>query len=539
MSSKYNLLEESWIPVITKNGDLRQIAPWQITEEENSDNPIIEIASPRPDYDGVLIQFLIGLIQVAFPPCSEQEIVTREREFISPEELKKSLEKYRDAFYLSGNGFRFMQEKALANEDKRTDISQILIEYPGENTEKENRDHFIHRGRIRVLCPSCVASALFCLQINGAAGGSGHRTSLRGGGPLTTIIKGPTVWKTVCRNLLTRDKLNLNGGDPEKRDLKYIFPWMMVPAINSEKGKTTVPDDMSPFHGFWSMPKRIYLFFEEKEEECSFCGEVSDMVCSKYIQKTKGINYGGSWKHPLTPYRKDNNELISLKPQSGGFSYRYWIGWIQKDNKTSPAKVVDNFLNYYRYRDIKEFPRIKGFGYDMDNAKALCWYEGEMPVIWIEEQYSARYQSVIAQFIETAQYIVGQLVNAIKKVAIGKIGNDNKWKYGKSFGTSSIREESSSSFWKETEPFFYESLLEIRKSLLKKVDVEEIDEIKLDWLKEIRNRAIKIFDIYSSDGNYDAIDPYKIVRARNELERFTSSSSKKIEKVLGIVTKEA
>lgn len=93
------------------------------------------------------------------------------------------------AFEFDGAGPRFMQDFALP--DGASDsfgISALFIETPGENALRKNKDHFIKRGGITALCPCCAATALLTLQINAPAGGAGHRTGLRGGGPLTTLL---------------------------------------------------------------------------------------------------------------------------------------------------------------------------------------------------------------------------------------------------------------------------------------------------------------------------------------------------------------
>jgi CRISPR system Cascade subunit CasA len=58
-----NLISERWIPVRHADGSHERIAPWQLTDGVGGDNPIVAVASPRPDFDGALTQFLIGLLQ--------------------------------------------------------------------------------------------------------------------------------------------------------------------------------------------------------------------------------------------------------------------------------------------------------------------------------------------------------------------------------------------------------------------------------------------------------------------------------------------
>lgn len=38
-------------------------------------------------------------------------------------------------------------------------ISSLLIESPGENTIKNNSDHFIKRDHVRLMCPHCAGLA--------------------------------------------------------------------------------------------------------------------------------------------------------------------------------------------------------------------------------------------------------------------------------------------------------------------------------------------------------------------------------------------
>ena len=70
----YNLLVEPWIPVRRRSGERSWIAPWQVTEVED---PPLSIDTGRPDFDGALIQFLIGLVQTAAAPETKKVPVYR------------------------------------------------------------------------------------------------------------------------------------------------------------------------------------------------------------------------------------------------------------------------------------------------------------------------------------------------------------------------------------------------------------------------------------------------------------------------------
>ncbi len=50
-----NLIHDCWLPIRHTNGETNLIAPWQITENHDT-NPIIAFNAPRPDFNGALIR---------------------------------------------------------------------------------------------------------------------------------------------------------------------------------------------------------------------------------------------------------------------------------------------------------------------------------------------------------------------------------------------------------------------------------------------------------------------------------------------------
>ena len=96
----------------------------------------------------------------------------------------------------------FQVGPVIVPNDLRSPIAALLIEQPGDKTLKDNTDLFIHRGQMQSLCPACAAAALYTLQAFAPSGGKGHRTSMRGGGPLSTLLKGRNLWESVWLNVL-------------------------------------------------------------------------------------------------------------------------------------------------------------------------------------------------------------------------------------------------------------------------------------------------------------------------------------------------
>lgn len=56
-------------------------------------------------------------------------------------------------------------------ESENSSISGLLVDSPGGNTLKLNKDHFIKRDSYQRFCPHCTAMALFTVQTNSPAAG--------------------------------------------------------------------------------------------------------------------------------------------------------------------------------------------------------------------------------------------------------------------------------------------------------------------------------------------------------------------------------
>ncbi len=311
MMKMINLMIDPWIPVRREDGMETCIAPWQIVEPEN---PAIALAAQRPDFNGALMQFLIGLLQTAATPPNHNDWADWLEQPPSVEELKARFSRFSESFELSGDGPCFMQDfNPLEGEPKP--ISALLIDAPGGKSLKDNTDHFVKRGEVAGLCAACAATALFTLQTNAPSGGVGHRTSLRGGGPLTTLVvldpEGSrlkeTLWRNLWLNVLDAQAVASMTGNNEKLAGSDIFPWLAPTRTSESKaGCDTTPKDAHPLQMFWGMPRRIRFDWSDAAVgECDLCGKTDDLVVRCYVTTNYGINYAGAWQHPLSPHYID------------------------------------------------------------------------------------------------------------------------------------------------------------------------------------------------------------------------------------------
>ncbi len=384
-----NLLQEDWITIRRRSGWVEKISPMRLTA--NQDDPAVEVEAPRADFRGAICQFLVGLLQTTMAPADERAWRGLWDSPPGQDVLSSALESFLPAFELESAGPAFMQDFDLPMADP-VGIAALLIDAPGEKTIGENKDHFVHRCSVRGLCEGCAAVALFTLQINAPSGGQGNRVSVRGGGPLTTLLlpveAGATLWRKLWLNVLPETAL----GYPVTNDRALVLPWLGKTRTSEPGGVgDTTPDLAHPMQAYWSMPRRIRLDFAAVDAGvCDLCGLRTERLLRRYRAKNYGVNYMGAWLHPLSPYNYDargEKPPLAVKGQRGGIGYRHWLGLTLGANERVPdaALVVKRYMRQRRTLPLgAEQARLWCFGYDLDNMKARCWYDSILPVYGFE-----------------------------------------------------------------------------------------------------------------------------------------------------------
>jgi CRISPR system Cascade subunit CasA len=535
----YNLLDEKWLPVRRADGAHDIIAPWQIVETEN---PVVALNAPRADFNGALIQFLIGLVQTAFAPEDEDAWFDIFHKPPAPETLKAAFEVYRDAFNLDGDGPRFMQDLDELAEQKPLPITVLLMDTMGSET------HFVKDLPQQGMSPAMAAMALYTLQTNAPGGGAGHRTSMRGGGPLTTLVlctpvenNAPPVplWQTIWLNILEKSASVLASEHQRPQD---IFPWLAATRTSEKNSKTalTAPEQVNPLQMFWGMPRRIRLVIDrEISGSCGFSDENSDFLVREYRTKNYGINYPGElWQHVLSPHSKDVKQTLPIHPR-GAVNYRHWLGLAQKsgDQKTQrvPAKVISQFT-HKRASDLRREgvmlrTRLWAFGYDMDNMKPRCWYEAAMPLFHFANDEDRQFVEQAAEnMIKAAGEFVGNLRSCLKLACFGR-QDPSTGKYALPKETpKNAFEFALDAFWQDTEGTFYHLLDQIAAHPQDEARQKVLYEA---WHTELNQYTLNSFDRWANTNQIgEQTHPKRIAQAHGDLKRF--NRKKEIKKLLDL-----
>jgi CRISPR system Cascade subunit CasA len=459
----YDLRFEPWIPYRRRSGRLE----WggiALLADDLAGDPVVALAAPRPDFNGALTEFLIGMLSAGLVPADEKDWLESWRNPPEPGALETALRRLPLAFDLDGEGPRFLQDFTAADfvDQDASPIERLLFDSPGEQTLKLNQDLFVKRERAERLGRPAAAMALLTMQTYAPQGGSGHRTSLRGGGPLTTIVdprvaaSGNTadeqpLWEKIWANVETIQGWQKRGlpGHPTTPD--GLFPWI-VPTRRSDPksgGTPTTPADGHPLQVYFGMPRRIRLEFGEAGV-CGLTGLPDNRTVTGFKMRNYGIQYL-AWRHPLSPrYRpRAEDEWLPMHAQPGGVAWKDWVGLTLEDagEGREPATTVGQFQLRGRVLGTR-LVRVHAFGVDFDNMKCRAWNDASVPLfVTVDADKLQLLNAAAKRLTGGGDLAAAMLVIHVKAVLFAK----PKEAQG---DFSEVKRR----FWSETEPSFYEAL---------------------------------------------------------------------------------
>lgn len=483
----FSLIDDAWIPARFADGRLRLIAPAEIADP--GDSPV-DVDWGRPDLRLATYELLTGVCAAAIALTEDREWERLLARPLGREAFAARLTPLARFFLLDGDEARFMQDKAELDAEVLPPDA-LFMDAPGANTLKNGADLIVKRGRLPVLSRPAAAIALYALQSFAPSGGAGHRTSMRGGGPLTTLVVPPgtaSLWRRIIANVPV-----LQGERRVPNALERIFPWASA-CRTSEGGRTT---EIGPEHGthwlqhYFGMPRRIRLVFEDNPEglRCALTGVVDDRVVTGFRMLKNGTNYGVSWQHPLTPYYTDKKgQKLPIHPQSGFIGYREWTGYLFGQDNVLQAKQVVRYRNLQSQTEGRA--RLLAAGYVTDNMKTLDYVEAEVPLFALPDKPQERLAILARELVKAADIAARQLRQALNQALASESGK-------------TIVAAPADRFWIESEGPFRAALDEAA-ARLGRVDPDDYDavqscevgDLREDWLGVLRRTALSIFDEY-------------------------------------------
>lgn len=523
-----NLIKDAWIPVIRANSGKGLIAPWQIAEQEDQ---VMELAAPRPDFQGAMYQFLIGLLQTGFAPEDQDEWLEYWNKPPNADLLRSRLEAFTEAFELDkSEGPRFMQDFEDF-EGEELPVEDLFGGAISDSTRDKNHDLFLKRDHIHVVSPYWAAVALFNMQITGVLAWGKHRVGLRGNGPVTTLImseqKKCSLWKNFWLNVLSQEDFIAVPGDARKKDLKYIFPWLAKTRKSPNK-EITSPQDCNPLQHYWPMPRRIRLFVEPVSGKCDISGEDIAFGVLRYKRIKDGVYYNNGWKHPLTPYSRKSMESFpqTVTGSKISFDFKDWasltLGGTLADEDCNRAENVAVFYDQLaKYIDCRTI--LWCFAYDASNANVRCWYDNRLPLLGYNKKDHAKIKSWVNEFISITNEHVLALKFALVRAWFNPQIDSNKketWKHVVNKKGDTAQGHLSTicfveqDYWRVTENKFYQVLSNLFDNASSR---DRPLAIYKDWMEHNRIHTINTFDNEAFAYFGDDKDVKRAVLAKNFL----------------------
>ncbi|CAJ0780732.1 type I-E CRISPR-associated protein Cse1/CasA [Ralstonia chuxiongensis] len=498
-----NLLDPSnaWLRLQQRDGSLRPGSVYDVVEPE-----VVDILAPRADFRGALYQLLIGLLQTAAPPGTQADWLTLWREPPTRVQLEEWLEPLQPAFGLLGD-IAFMQDRDPLTDGNAKSTAELLIDSGSDSNLLFNK-----RADWRGLCSSCAAQALFTLQINAPSGGAGHRTSLRGGGPLTTLVlpneADASLWHKLWSNVLALD--SEDEAWRAEAPLSGKLPWLDTTRVSDKTGVETLPENVHPTQAYWSMPRRIRLDASDVAAGlCEVCGEHHEPLYRQYRTRNYGVNYTGPWQHPLTPYLADPKDLtkppISAKGARAAGGYRHWLSLTLGSSEAEKvARVVSDFNRAggkARAMGARGDARLWCFGYAMDNMKAEAWYDTTLPLVTLESDGERNFIRAVSLLLDVSRQSALMLGDQVKKAR--KLEKKEP----------AVEQ----SFWQRSEGLFYRAVAHLASA--RQLNDAAQAQAFAAWLPPIRRLVLDLFDDWVLCAPIEDMDMAKVVGARADLQR--------------------
>ncbi|CCG08640.1 type I-E CRISPR-associated protein Cse1/CasA [Pararhodospirillum photometricum] len=489
----FSLLDNPWIPVRRASGKHELIRPDQITEGIESD-PVVDVAAPRPDVSAALREMLVGLFTTTRAPETEADWEETYRHPPSPEMVREALAPLAPVMQLDGEGPRFFQDQeALAGE--ALGVEALFIDAPGEETIKNNKDLFVKRGKITVLSRPAAAWALVTLQTYAPSGGAGHMTSLRGGGPLTTMLLPPatpttdTLWHRVWLSVESAAQLEARRVGQPDGGIETIFPWAGPTRVSGKGGGRTTQAQVDPLHVYWGMPRRLRLLFRPAVpgEVCDLTGLADPVMVEGFIMRPYGFQYGeGGFQHPLSPYYrlKPGAPWLPVHGGPSGVGYRDWLALVTGDTALAerslrrPAQAVSTARDRLRRLGVRTGARLSAAGFDMDNMKARGWVDAQMPLLVGETEEAQQNQDTQARLLVAGAGVVAGAVGYAVKMALFDAPKDARGDF------SALQDR----LWADTEPAFLQALEVINRPS------PSPEVARQAFLRVLERAALAIFD---------------------------------------------
>jgi CRISPR system Cascade subunit CasA len=237
------------------------------------------------------IQLLICITQTLSTPKTTSELKARIANPMLEAEYDAAIQPFADWFRLDHPKYPFMQVHGVAAKDP-TPMDKLLAGLTGATNSC-----FINQpGLADGLCGGCAAIALFNQASCAPSFGGGFKAGLRGNAPVTTLVQGDHLRRSIWLNVLA------------ETELVKTFPWHHDSANQKptwiepiRPGETIPAQRVGLVRGLLWQPAHVELLPPSKADSCSCCGCRTDIVYRAFNKAKFSYTIAGTWPHPHSP----------------------------------------------------------------------------------------------------------------------------------------------------------------------------------------------------------------------------------------------
>lgn len=495
--TNYNLFDEKWIDIETKDGKLLTIT---LTELIKNPDEYKELMFPFPGHNLAVLRFIISLVYAHRQPKDSDEWF-KMYEGNPFEPVDEFINKFKPYLDLLDKDKPFMQTGNLG-EKKVSAVNKILSQLPAEtgvNFFYHNTEN--HSVNLNIIVPMLISAHLYVpLQA-----GSGYFKGINSI-PLYLYISGKTLKETIMYNVLNYKFLkeeaidkNIMGNMKKDSDL-----------LSFNDGEID-PKSISMVAGLNWRSRKIKLKVQYEPSVCSINGttnsaHVKDMY---YAPGAKCTNYWWDSMVSRKLVQKDENFNTSADRY-----FPVWRGYIsiligQKDDKNQWYKplVLSQYGELCEDSNLPFLIPIKAFGYIFKpGGKAYNGFIDEEMIYSHKIASNLNLQDAIDNILKKTEETAWSLKRALKM-----LNRDVKNSKGDLMNKGEVFQ-----FWKGLESRF--------NNLLYQISEKELDpnDAKRDWCKALLRYTWKEFDSLSSRASTSGKGLEKLVKAKKSLSKSIS-----------------
>jgi len=292
----FNLLTEPWIPVIRDDGVLEEV---NLRDMLRRAPELREIRDPLPTVEFGLYRLLTALVLDIFRLEDTRSLgELLEAGAFDAAVLERYFAQWGERFDLFHPQYPFLQYAGMEEKEDKP-LAGLLPPIPSGT----GVNHFYHQAEEDfAVSPAAAARLLTLVAPFMTAGGAGLSPSINGAPPWYVLIRGNTLFETLCLNCCTLPlQQAVEDAPPAWRDDRP-----------PREGRAT---EASLLEALTWRPRRIRLL-SGPAGQCALTGHETPVLV-RTMKFTAGASCDFAWQDPAIPYRYGNKGPLPLRPQEG------------------------------------------------------------------------------------------------------------------------------------------------------------------------------------------------------------------------------